>query len=103
MGKLINEAKQKLEAIFAETLARIEDAELAAKLGEPIDPSLPSPDDFAGMRHPLSQIREEVCGIFHRLGFTIAEGPELETEWFCFDALNTPANHPARDITSCQA
>lgn len=98
MGKLINEAKQKLEAIFAETLARIEDAELAAKLGAPIDPSLPSPDDFAGTRHPLSQIREEVCGIFHRLGFTIAEGPELETEWFCFDALNTPANHPARDM-----
>ena len=97
-GKLVNEAKQKIEAVFAETLARIEAAELAAKLGEPIDPTLPSPDDFAGMRHPLSQIRDEVCGIFHKLGFTVAEGPELETEWYCFDALNTPANHPARDM-----
>ncbi len=97
-GKLINRAKQQVEEVFAEILARIEKSELAAKLGEPIDPTLPSPDDFAGMRHPLSQIREEMCGIFHRLGFTVAEGPELETEWFCFDALNTPANHPARDM-----
>ncbi|MGN0834727.1 MAG: phenylalanine--tRNA ligase subunit alpha [Candidatus Spyradosoma sp.] len=98
MGKLINEAKGRLEALFAETLARIEDAELAARLGAPIDPTLPPPDDFAGSRHPLAQIREEVCSVFHRLGFTVADGPELETEWFCFDALNTPANHPARDM-----
>ncbi len=97
-GKLINLAKNEIENVFSEILMRLETAELAAKLGEKIDPTLPSPDDFSGTRHPLSQIREEICQIFHRLGFTVAEGPELESEWFCFDALNTPANHPARDM-----
>lgn len=67
MGKLINEAKGKLEAVFSETLARIEEAELAARLGAPIDPTLPPPDDFAGTRHPLAQIREEVCSVSHYL------------------------------------
>ncbi len=97
-GKLINEAKKKIEAAFATELTAIEEAELAARLGAPIDPTLPSPDDFAGMKHPLTQTREEICRIFSRLGFTIADGPELESEWYCFDALNTPASHPARDM-----
>lgn len=97
-GKLINAAKQRIDAALAGALARIEENELAAKLGDPIDPSLASPDDFSGMVHPLTQVREEICRVFHRLGFTIAEGPELESEWFCFDALNTPESHPARDM-----
>ena len=97
-GKLINAAKQRIDAALAAALARIEESELAAKLGEPIDSTLNSPDDFAGMAHPLSQVREEICRVFHKLGFTIAEGPELESEWYCFDALNTPETHPARDM-----
>lgn len=97
-GKLVNAAKQRIEAIFAAALARIEEAELAAKLGAPEDVSLDSPDDFEGTIHPLTQVREEICRVFHRLGFTVAEGPELESEWFCFDALNTPESHPARDM-----
>lgn len=97
-GKLINAAKQRIDAALAAALARIEESELAAKLGAPIDATLPSPDDFSGSAHPLSQVREEICRVFHRLGFTVAEGPELESEWFCFDALNTPDSHPARDM-----
>ncbi len=97
-GKLVNAAKQRVDAALAAALKTIEENELAAKLGEPIDASLPSPDDFEGMTHPLSQVREEICRVFHRLGFTIVEGPELESEWFCFDALNTPESHPARDM-----
>ncbi|MDR3228330.1 MAG: phenylalanine--tRNA ligase subunit alpha [Puniceicoccales bacterium] len=97
-GKLLNQTKGELEKLFAATLARVEQNEIAARLGPPIDPSLPSPDDEAGSLHPLTQVREEVCGVFRKLGFTVADGPEIETEWFCFDALNTPASHPARDM-----
>lgn len=97
-GKLINEAKQALEGIFGEVLARIEDAELAARLGPHVDPTLPTPDPLPGTRHPLAQVREEIVGIFRKIGFTVAEGPEVETEWYCFDALNTKPDHPARDL-----
>jgi len=97
-GKLINAAKQRIEAALSSALSRIEENELASKLGAPVDPTLDSPDDFSGMTHPLTQVRDEICRVFHRLGFTIAEGPELESEWYCFDALNTPESHPARDM-----
>ncbi|MFM9148690.1 MAG: phenylalanine--tRNA ligase subunit alpha, partial [Verrucomicrobiota bacterium] len=52
----------------------------------------------AGSAHPLSRTRERILASFRKLGFTVAEGPEIETEWHCFDALNTPADHPARDM-----
>ncbi len=97
LGKLINETKTAIEALYAETMARIEAAELAAKLGPPIDPTLPSPDGPSGVIHPLTQTRRRMEDVFRRIGFTVAEGPEAETEWFCFDALNTPEDHPARD------
>lgn len=98
VGKLVNQAKQELEGVFGETLGKIEAAEMAARLGEPVDPSLPSPEAGGGRRHPLAQIREEIVSIFRKVGFTVAEGPEVETEWFCFDALNTKPDHPARDL-----
>jgi phenylalanyl-tRNA synthetase alpha chain len=97
-GKLINETKTALAAALDATLARIETAELDAQLGPPIDPTLPSPDDHEGLRHPLTQTRDLIAATLRKLGFVIAEGPELETEWFCFDALNTPDDHPARDM-----
>ncbi|MDR2863977.1 MAG: phenylalanine--tRNA ligase subunit alpha [Puniceicoccales bacterium] len=97
-GKLLNQTKGEIEKLFAAALARIEQNENAARLGAPIDPTLPSPDDFAGSLHPLTQVREEIVSVFHKLGFTVADGPEIESEWYCFDALNTPANHPARDM-----
>jgi len=98
MGKLINRTKQEVEALWTASLAAIEERELRLKLGPPIDPTLPSPDSSPAARHPLTQIRQEMNAIFRKIGFTVAEGPELETEWFCFDALNTPADHPARDV-----
>ena len=97
MGKLINETKTKLQALLDQTLARIEAAELAAELGPAIDPTLPSPDPLPGGRHPLTQVREELNAILRKVGFTVVEGPEVETEYYCFDALNTPPTHPARD------
>lgn len=95
-GKKINELKGQLEAVFAEIEALLEARELAEKVGPAIDPSLPSPDKLMGTRHPLSQTMERIVHIFEKVGFTVASGSEVETEFFCFDALNTPPEHPAR-------
>ena len=97
-GKRINEAKQAVQVIFDSILETVEASEIAAELGLAVDPSLSSPDFGPGSLHPLTQIREEICRIFKQIGFTVAEGTEVETEYFCFDALNTPDNHPARDL-----
>ena len=98
MGKFINEAKQQIQAIMEATQVRIEDSELLAQLGPSIDPSLPSPDLNRGSIHPIAQVRDVIVDLFHRIGFAVAEGTELETEYYCFDALNIPADHPARDM-----
>lgn len=98
VGKRINEVKRELETLFARTLESISEREILARLGPPIDVSLPSPDAGPGGLHPLTRVREEICRIFRQIGFTVAEGPEVETEYYCFDALNTPADHPARDL-----
>lgn len=96
-GRQINEAKERLAALFAAALAGIERAEIAAQLGPPVDPTLPSPDPEPGTLHPLTRVREELTRILRKVGFAVADGPEVETEFYCFDALNTPPDHPARD------
>lgn len=98
MGKLINEAKKSVEACFTTVLERLEEAELAAKLGPAIDPTLPSPESTRGTLHPIAQVREEMVDLFRRIGFSVAEATEVETEHYCFDALNIPSDHPARDM-----
>jgi phenylalanyl-tRNA synthetase alpha chain len=97
VGKLINEAKVRLQEIMDAAHTRIEAALLQASLGPAIDPTLPSPDLGPGTYHPLTLVREELTLILRKVGFTVADGPEVETEYYCFDALNTPADHPARD------
>lgn len=97
LGKLINEAKTALQAHLDAASARLEQLELESRLGPPVDASLPAPDRGPGTRHPLTLVREEMCRILRKVGFVVADGPEVETEYFCFDALNTPADHPARD------
>ena len=97
LGKLINEAKGQLQGQLDAALARISSAEIAAQLGPSIDPTLPSPDAGPGTSHPLTLVREEMCRILRKAGFAVVEGPEVETEYYCFDALSTPADHPARD------
>lgn len=97
VGKLINETKAALAALLDGALRAIEAGELAAQLGPAIDPTLPSPDAPAGTSHPLTLVREEMCRILAKAGFSVVEGPEVETEFYCFDALNTPADHPARN------
>jgi phenylalanyl-tRNA synthetase alpha chain len=63
-----------------------------------VDVTLPGRTPRFGRRHPLTTVRERMETIFSRMGFAIVEGPELEDEWHCFDALNMPAEHPARDM-----
>jgi phenylalanyl-tRNA synthetase alpha chain len=96
-GRLINESKTVLQSHLDAALARIAESELAAQLGPPVDPTLPSTDAGPGTSHPLTLVREEMCRILRKVGFSVADGPEVETEYYCFDALNTPSDHPARD------
>lgn len=94
-GKTSNAAKVELEAALA---ARRADLELKAALPkEPTDFTLPGRRRSLGKLHPLTQVTEEIVRSFRKLGFVVADGPEIEDEYHCFDALNTPPDHPARD------
>jgi len=94
-GKLINQAKSELEAALA---SRREELELKAALPkEPTDFTLPGRRRALGKLHPLTQVTEDIVRSFRKIGFVVADGPEIEDEYHCFDALNTPADHPARD------
>jgi len=94
-GKAINAAKVELEAAL---VSRREELELKAALPkEPTDFTLPGRRRALGKLHPLTQVTDDIVRAFRKIGFVVADGPELEDEWHCFDALNTPADHPARD------
>ena len=94
-GKLINAAKVELEAALA---ACREELELKAALPkEPTDFTLPGRRRALGKLHPLTQVTDDIVRAFRKIGFAVADGPEIEDEYHCFDALNTPADHPARD------
>ncbi|HCJ12350.1 MAG: phenylalanine--tRNA ligase subunit alpha [Verrucomicrobia bacterium GWF2_51_19] len=95
-GQAINQVKKELESIFNERLVEIEAQERKAVLGTPVDPNLPTRDK-RGRLHPLTQVRNQLTEIFAKIGFVVAEGPEIESEWYCLDALNIPQDHPARD------
>lgn len=97
-GKLINQYKQQLQALWDRTAERLEADEQARKVGPPVDPTLPGLLPPHGTRHLLTQVREEIVRILRKIGFVVADGPEVETEYYCFDALNTPPDHPARDL-----
>ena len=94
-GKLINAAKVELEAALA---SRREELELKAALPkEPTDFTLPGRRRPLGKLHPLTQVTDDIVRAFRKIGFVVADGPEIEDDYHCFDSLNTPADHPARD------
>jgi phenylalanyl-tRNA synthetase alpha chain len=98
IGNLANVVKQKIETAHEERRAQIYDQGLSSRLvQESIDVTLPGARVVCGHIHPLTQLIEEINTIFYSMGFRVAEGPEIETDYYNFDALNTPANHPARD------
>ena len=96
-GQQLNRTKKHIEEIFKSAISLIEEKEDLQILGSEIDPTLPPPSNFNGGTHPLTNTRRKIVSIFRKIGFTVAEATETETEWFCFDALNTPEDHPARD------
>jgi len=95
-GKKANEVKNLLDAACKEATQKLETAVKKAKQG--IDVSLPGRPAPNGSLHPLTQINQRICDIFTKMGFEIAEGPEVELDYYNFEALNFPKDHPARDM-----
>ncbi|WMJ84347.1 phenylalanine--tRNA ligase subunit alpha [Oscillospiraceae bacterium LTW-04] len=98
VGQAANDARTVIEAALGKKLAELKDAQLNAKLaGEVIDVTMPGSHAPLGKRHPLNLVLDEIKEIFLGMGFDVVEGPEVETDYYNFEALNIPKEHPARD------
>ena len=98
-GAAINQAKQAIEAALTDRRQALADAELQSQLkGEALDVTLPGRQRGSGGLHPVSLTLERIEAIFGSMGFEVADGPEIESDWFNFTALNTPEDHPARSM-----
>ncbi|MEQ1726557.1 MAG: phenylalanine--tRNA ligase subunit alpha, partial [Sphingopyxis sp.] len=96
-GPAINGLREAVSDAIAARKAALETAALGIRLAtERLDMSLPAPQTPMGSIHPVSQVMDELAEIFADMGFAVATGPEIESEWHNFDALNIPATHPAR-------
>lgn len=99
IGVLANQVKLRLEVLFSSRLEELRQQDLEDKLQhERIDISLPGRRSRKGYKHPIVQITEEITDIFSALGFGVAQGPEVEKDFYNFEALNIPKDHPARDM-----
>ncbi len=99
LGKLLNDVKQTLEENWSVRNGEMESSALNARLeAEWVDLTAPAPGVRPGSLHPVTQVQRELEELFVSLGFTVLDGPEVETEYYNFDALNIPADHPARDM-----
>ncbi|MFO0916317.1 MAG: phenylalanine--tRNA ligase subunit alpha [Pirellulales bacterium] len=96
-GKRFNEVKQSVESACQQATLRLSAGSSAAVTGPTFDPTLPGVQPRWGRLHPITQTIEELKDIMGRLGFSVADGPEIEDEWHNFEALNIPLEHPARD------
>tara|TARA_R110002051_G_scaffold1084_1_gene5497 strand:+ start:386 stop:1459 length:1074 start_codon:yes stop_codon:yes gene_type:complete len=97
VGPVLNALKDEINSAIAAKKAALGDAALDARLrSEWLDVTLPTRPTRQGTIHPVSQVTEEVTAIFAELGFSVAEGPRIDTDWYNFDALNIPGHHPAR-------
>ncbi|MGC6426919.1 MAG: phenylalanine--tRNA ligase subunit alpha [Akkermansiaceae bacterium] len=96
MGALLNATRTAITDALDTRRQGLQDAADAASVAA-LDPSMPARDIPVGSLHPLTIVKDRAIQILRRLGFALADGPEIETEFHCFDALNTPADHPARN------
>ena len=96
IGKILNETRASVTAALDEKRGLLV-AMNESRSFEGIDVSLPGTASRVGALHPITQLMDRAVSIFRRMGFALADGPDIETEWHCFDALNTPADHPARN------
>ena len=95
----LNFLKIKITKILDKKLENFDQLEINKKLkNEKVDVTLPGRTYFSGKIHPVSQVIDEVTSIFSEIGFSVEEGPDVENEYYNFSALNTPENHPARDM-----
>ena len=98
-GAEINQTKQRIEALLTERREAMAEAQLQAQLqAEALDITLPGRRRGTGGLHPVSRTIERIEAIFGSMGFDVADGPEIETDWYSFTALNNPENHPARSM-----
>lgn len=97
MGQLLNQLKQKAQNKFQELINGLQDSS-EGKDRAPVDVTLPPAGFATGSIHPLTYVRNEIIEIFERIGFNVADGPEIEDDWHNFTALNFPENHPAREM-----
>jgi len=100
VGEVANRVRDQIETLLAEGRARLAKAKLDAELsGPPLDPTPPGRQLLPrGHRHPITLAAEEIAAIFGRLGYEVASGPEIELDWYNFEALRIAADHPARDM-----
>jgi len=99
LGKLANEIKVDLENRFAAKKTELEESARTATSGaSTVDLTMPGRTFPYGKLHPVTQIMEEICAVFEGMGFGVAEGPDVETDFYNFEALNIPKHHPARDM-----
>lgn len=98
VGQELNGLKNLAQERF-ETFSQLVDEQRAtANNAPPVDLTLPTIPNLTGTQHPLSLVRQRIIQIFERIGFNVADGPEIESDWYNFGALNFPENHPARDM-----
>ena len=96
-GKVINEAVEAMEAVLQQAQAALEIRAFESRLAEKIDVTMPGPPAAIGSIHPNRRIIQDICRFFQNHGFAVVLGPEIEPEYYNFDALNIPADHPARE------
>ena len=97
MGQTANSVKERCNALFESRKASLEAGREAEALKR-FDPSIPGRAPWSGTLHPTTLVMEEICQAFQGLGFDVASGPEVELDYYNFEALNMPPEHPARDM-----
>ena len=99
IGSFVNKVRDNIESLFEEKEKELKEKELNRKLEEEkIDVTMPSKKTIKGSKHPLNRVIEEIEDLFVSMGYDVMEGPELETDEYCFERLNLPKGHPARDM-----
>lgn len=98
IGKLSNEIKVRINKALSDRLETLKKQSVGPKLIKGFDPTLPGRRLPLGHLHPITQVMNEVCLVFEKMGFSIAQGPEIELDFYNFEALNIPHDHPARDM-----
>lgn len=98
LGQELNGLKNFAQERFDLFSQQVEEQQTSANSAPPVDLTLPTIPNLTGTQHPLSLVRQRIIQIFERIGFNVADGPEIESDWYNFGALNFPDNHPARDM-----